>query len=107
MSSEDTAYSPDTSPKRRDWADINHDDKGQYGVGPGLKDPNDPIQNSERANETTRRKQQMQLVRDHPFEGLPTTRPNTNISNTETMLEAQNQKITTLRMPQLLRQTTR
>jgi aquaglyceroporin related protein len=51
MSSEGTACSPDTSPKRRDWTDINHDDRGQYGIGPGLKDPNDPIQNSERANE--------------------------------------------------------
>jgi aquaglyceroporin related protein len=56
MASEGAAYSPDTSPKRRDWADINHDDKGQYGVGPGLKDPNDPIQNSERANENHQEK---------------------------------------------------
>jgi aquaglyceroporin related protein, other eukaryote len=52
MSSPDeTAYSPNANPKRRDWAEINHDDRGQYGTGPGLKDPNDPIQNSERANE--------------------------------------------------------
>jgi aquaglyceroporin related protein len=51
MSSDSTAYSPDTSPKTRDWAEINKDDKGQYGTGPSLKDPNDPIQNSEKANE--------------------------------------------------------
>ena len=51
MSSDSTAYSPEMSPKSKDWAEINQDDKGQYGVGPGLKDPNDPIQNSERANE--------------------------------------------------------
>lgn len=50
-SSDETAYSPNANPKRRDWAEINHDDRGQYGTGPGLKDPNDPIQNSERANE--------------------------------------------------------
>ncbi len=52
MSSSDRAtYSHDANPKRQDWADINHDDRGQYGTGPGLKDPNDPIQNSETANE--------------------------------------------------------
>ena len=50
MSSDGIVYSPNTSPKARDWAEINHDDKGQYGTGPGLKDPNDRIQNSEAAN---------------------------------------------------------
>jgi aquaglyceroporin related protein len=35
---------------------MNHDDKGQYGTGPSLKDPNDPIQNSERANENHQEK---------------------------------------------------
>jgi aquaglyceroporin related protein len=50
MSSDGTAYSPNTNPKTRDWAGINHDHTGQYGSGPGLKDPKDPIQNSERAN---------------------------------------------------------
>ncbi len=56
MSSDDTAFSPDTSPKRKDWAELNQDDKGQYGIGPGLKDPNDPIQNSESANENHQEK---------------------------------------------------
>jgi aquaglyceroporin related protein len=52
MSSSDrAAYSPDASPKRRDWTEINQDDRGQYGTGPSLKDPNDPIQNSQKANE--------------------------------------------------------
>src|ERR1700678_2251066 len=40
LSSDETAYSPNTNPKTRDWAKINHDDRGQYGTGPGLKDPN-------------------------------------------------------------------
>jgi aquaglyceroporin related protein, other eukaryote len=55
MSSDSTAYSPDMNPKR-DWTEINHDDKGQYGAGPGLKDPKDPIRNSERANENHQEK---------------------------------------------------
>jgi hypothetical protein len=56
MSSDNIAYSPDTSPKTRDWAKINHDEKGQYGTGPSLKDPNDPIQNSVRENENHQEK---------------------------------------------------
>jgi aquaglyceroporin related protein len=52
MSSSDSpAYSSDANPKGRDWADINQEDKGQYGTGLGLKDPNDPIQNSPAAHE--------------------------------------------------------
>lgn len=35
---------PESSPKRRDWAQ-----KPEYGSGPGLKDPDDPIQNSDEA----------------------------------------------------------
>jgi len=50
-SSEEISYSPNANPKGRDWAEINHDDRSQYGTGPGLKDPNDPIQKPERANE--------------------------------------------------------
>lgn len=51
LSSHETADSPDASPKRKDWAKMNQDDRGQYGSGPGLKDPKDPIQNSDRAYE--------------------------------------------------------
>ncbi len=50
-SSEATAYSPNSSPKRKDWAEVNQDNEGQYGSGPGLKEPNDPIQNSDAAFE--------------------------------------------------------
>lgn len=56
MSSDRTAYSPESSPKTKDWAEFNHDGRGQYGSGPGLKDPNDPIQNSETANENHQEK---------------------------------------------------
>ncbi|KAF4637313.1 hypothetical protein G7Y89_g771 [Cudoniella acicularis] len=45
-SSSDTAYSADPSPKRKDWANMNHHDRGQCSQGPGLKDPNDSIKNS-------------------------------------------------------------
>lgn len=40
-------YSPESSPKKRDWAQKPEGDS--YGSGPGLKDPNDPIQNSDDA----------------------------------------------------------
>jgi len=50
-SSSDTAYSEDySSPKRRDWAEIdpsNEKNNGKYGIGPGVINPNDPIQNSD------------------------------------------------------------
>ena len=39
-------YSPESSPKRRDWAQQQGD---TYGSGPGLTDPNDDIQNSDKA----------------------------------------------------------
>jgi aquaglyceroporin related protein len=47
MSSSDTAYSPDNSPKRKDWARLNKHENGGYGIGPGVRDPNDSIQNSD------------------------------------------------------------
>lgn len=46
--SSETAYYPESSPKRRDFAkSASHE--GKYGTGPGLQDPDDPIQNSEQA----------------------------------------------------------
>src|SRR4051812_40821390 len=50
MSSEGTAYSPSSSPRTKDRAEVHHDE-GQYGSGPGLKDPDSAIQNSDRAYE--------------------------------------------------------
>lgn len=48
MSSDGTAYSPAGSPRTKDWAETHHDE-GQYGHGPGLKDPNSSITNSDQA----------------------------------------------------------
>lgn len=39
-------YCPESSPKRKDWA---QNAAGPYGSGPGLIDPNDEIQNSDEA----------------------------------------------------------
>jgi aquaglyceroporin related protein len=50
-SSSDTAYSPESSPKRKDWAKMAQNNNGQYGSGPGLQDPDDEIQKSDRAFE--------------------------------------------------------
>jgi aquaglyceroporin related protein len=52
-SSSETAYSEDnSSPKRRDWAQINSSkDEGKYGIGPGVVDPKDSIQKSDVAYE--------------------------------------------------------
>lgn len=69
-SSSDTAYSPNASPKKKDWAEINHEDQGQYGQGPGLKDPNDPIMNSDAAY-----KQHEQKARDKVGAGPSIRRP--------------------------------
>jgi len=50
MSTSSTAYSPDSSPKTKDWAKpVSH--QGKYGTGPGLQDPDDAIQNSDEAYE--------------------------------------------------------
>merc|ERR1712225_161035 len=48
MSSDGTAYSPSGSPRAKDWAETHHNE-GQYGSGPGLKDPDSAIQNSDQA----------------------------------------------------------
>jgi aquaglyceroporin related protein, other eukaryote len=45
----DTAVVHDTEPRRMDWADAGHDNKGQYGSGPGLQNPDSSIQNSDAA----------------------------------------------------------
>jgi aquaglyceroporin related protein len=45
--SSNTQYSPESGPKRRDWAQ--HPEGVPYGSGPGLADPNDDIQNSDAA----------------------------------------------------------
>ncbi|TVY83969.1 Aquaporin-10 [Lachnellula suecica] len=49
--SEETAYSSVSSPKRKDWAAMGGNNPGKYGSGPGLQDPNDSIQNSDAAYE--------------------------------------------------------
>ncbi|CZT53017.1 related to aquaporin-9 [Rhynchosporium secalis] len=49
MSSDSTAYSPTASPRAKDWAESHHHNEGQYGSGPGLRDPDSTIQNSDRA----------------------------------------------------------
>ena len=77
-SSSETAYSPETSPKRMDWAKINNDDRGQYGTGPGLKDPNDPIQNSNQAYENHLEKAS-NAVPSGPSMRQPSNRRSSNI----------------------------
>lgn len=69
MSSEGTAYSPSSSPKTKDFAAMNRDNEGQYGSGPGLKDPNDPIQNSDQAFDRHMEKQR-QTVGPGPSSGI-------------------------------------
>lgn len=47
-SSSDTAFTPESSPRRKDFAKpTSH--QGKYGHGPGLQDPDDPIQKSDEA----------------------------------------------------------
>ena len=50
-SSSDTAYSPESIPKTKDWAQMAQNNNGHYGSGPGLQDPDDDIQKSDRAFE--------------------------------------------------------
>jgi aquaglyceroporin related protein len=47
-SSSNTEYSSDAIPKQHDWARPASSD-GKYGTGPGLQDPDDRIQNSDKA----------------------------------------------------------
>jgi aquaglyceroporin related protein len=68
--SSETAYSPDLLPKRKDWAEMNQNDRGQYGSGPGLQDPNDPIQNSDSAFE-----HHLEKAADRVGDGPSTRRP--------------------------------
>lgn len=49
MSSDGTAYSPQSTPRMKDGSDRKEDDRGQYGSGPGLRDPDAKIQNSDAA----------------------------------------------------------
>jgi hypothetical protein len=48
-SSEETAYTPESTPKTKDWLAMNQNDSGKYGSGPGLQDPNGSIQSSNAA----------------------------------------------------------
>lgn len=74
MSSEGTAYSPGSSPNKRDWAKMSSSNGGQYGSGPGLQDPDDPIQNSDTAFEHHMEKQANTVG---PGPGSGTRRPST------------------------------
>lgn len=57
MSSDGTAYSPSADFKSKDWANHPQHD-GQYASGPGLRDPDDPIQNPNKVHEIHMDKQE-------------------------------------------------
>jgi aquaglyceroporin related protein len=49
-SSSEPEYSPERSSQRKNWA-VDSKNAGKYGIGPGLQNPEDPIQNSDEAYE--------------------------------------------------------
>lgn len=51
MSTDSTAYSPNSSTKPRDWAEMNQHENDGYGIGPGARDPDDRIATSDAAYE--------------------------------------------------------
>ncbi|KAL5331949.1 hypothetical protein ACEPPN_001490 [Leptodophora sp. 'Broadleaf-Isolate-01'] len=73
MSSDGTAYSPSSSPCTKDWAETHHHE-GQYGSGPGLKDPDSKIQNSDRAYANHLEKQ-AEIVGPSPATRRPSDSP--------------------------------
>jgi len=56
MSSDGTAYSQDTHSPTGKWANMKDDDRGQYGSGPGLQDPDSKIERSDTAEANHERK---------------------------------------------------
>lgn len=86
MSSEGTANSPDSSPKRHDWAEMNQQKNGGYGTGPSLQDPDDTIANSDAAYHVIRKKLPTQLATALPLKEHQ-IHPATSILNTVSMLE--------------------
>lgn len=67
-------YCPESSPKRKDWAQAAQNTAGPYGSGPGLTDPNDDIQNSDDAYQHHLEKQ-AKAVGDGPTARRPSQLP--------------------------------